>query len=701
MRTVAIAAGFVLAITNVGLSQVRYELVNRVGNADVAQGPVAVPAGADFTIATSANTVSINIWTLNPATDDYGRITITGPDTRTTRVQFGTGGWLGNQLMAFGVGRHLAGITSDRSNIQLNMRIQGDLTGPVQGFDVFHVGVDGAVQGGIVIDDNSVSGRVTVGEIAASGSVVSTSRGLLSLDVGGSGLNTFGTGNLDGLVRVVNGNIADTAIRGDLNGLLEVIGDGQSAATAGSITSSLVVGTQTSPGDLNGTIRVSTVASPTVFPFATDITVFGAVNDDPATPYSIELDQCVLTGTMSLAGPVSDDIFVNSIIGQLVFAKDFDSTLRLVTITDKFGGTPGIRLEKALLPNGRIEVTGISATSVINDGCFDGVVLLNASGTATDGWQGTIAVGEDISQPGTFALEFTQADYNEPRASFTGACGTGFVTDGDGIIATVPFSTYDADSSPVGQTVVPAFAAGLPITVQHYGEVTTSGVGATPEVVFERQLATQDPDTDPWAAVPASEWAASLDPAKPRAVIVTPSVDLLAGWRYRVRPDITTVGTGALVNTNVVGGVADDRSYWFEIELINTCTADIDGDGDVDLDDFSIFIAQFGLTTQPGDPPLSADFDGNGVVDLDDFSIFAAQFERTDCLTPPSAMMARNGSGSPMAFGPSGHPMDEIARHIGFRGYEELEHFLYVIRPADQAIMMEVIDRVIRGEMPR
>ncbi len=67
---------------------------------------------------------------------------------------------------------------------------------------------------------------------------------------------------------------------------------------------------------------------------------------------------------------------------------------------------------------------------------------------------------------------------------------------------------------------------------------------------------------------------------------------------------------------------------------VNVCTADLDGVNGVDLDDFSIFIAQFG--NGPADCMMgcTADLDGVNGVDLDDFSIFIAQFGNTeaDCL---------------------------------------------------------------------
>ncbi len=66
------------------------------------------------------------------------------------------------------------------------------------------------------------------------------------------------------------------------------------------------------------------------------------------------------------------------------------------------------------------------------------------------------------------------------------------------------------------------------------------------------------------------------------------------------------------------------------------CTADLDGNFMVDLDDFSIFIAQFGNTAGDCAMGCTADLDGVNGVDLDDFSIFIAQFGNTAAECDPN-----------------------------------------------------------------
>ncbi len=68
------------------------------------------------------------------------------------------------------------------------------------------------------------------------------------------------------------------------------------------------------------------------------------------------------------------------------------------------------------------------------------------------------------------------------------------------------------------------------------------------------------------------------------------------------------------------------RIYWDDItfEQINPCPADMDGDGFVTGDDFTLFVTWF----EGGD--LRADFDGDGFITGDDFTAFVIAFE-TGC----------------------------------------------------------------------
>ncbi len=64
----------------------------------------------------------------------------------------------------------------------------------------------------------------------------------------------------------------------------------------------------------------------------------------------------------------------------------------------------------------------------------------------------------------------------------------------------------------------------------------------------------------------------------------------------------------------------------------NSCFADFDGDGDVDLGDFGVFGAAFNAMSGDGNYNMSADFDNDGDVDLGDFGVFGSEFNRADCL---------------------------------------------------------------------
>jgi len=67
------------------------------------------------------------------------------------------------------------------------------------------------------------------------------------------------------------------------------------------------------------------------------------------------------------------------------------------------------------------------------------------------------------------------------------------------------------------------------------------------------------------------------------------------------------------------GAVADDNGDGVPDEC-QTCPADIDGDGDADVDDFFAFVVAFAA----GDP--AADVNGDGSIDVDDFFAFVAVF---------------------------------------------------------------------------
>lgn len=58
----------------------------------------------------------------------------------------------------------------------------------------------------------------------------------------------------------------------------------------------------------------------------------------------------------------------------------------------------------------------------------------------------------------------------------------------------------------------------------------------------------------------------------------------------------------------------------------STCSADFDGDFDVDLGDFGVFGTAFGAVTGDANYNPAVDFNSDGSIDLGDFGVFGAQF---------------------------------------------------------------------------
>ena len=98
-----------------------------------------------------------------------------------------------------------------------------------------------------------------------------------------------------------------------------------------------------------------------------------------------------------------------------------------------------------------------------------------------------------------------------------------------------------------------------------------------------------------------------------------PSIVYGAGsWSYNASTTISTLNVTHLSPARIV-------VYW-------RFPSDIDGDGDVDADDFYIFAGAYGTTD--GDPTYNpdADLDGDGDIDPDDFYIFAKDYGKTVCI---------------------------------------------------------------------
>lgn len=86
---------------------------------------------------------------------------------------------------------------------------------------------------------------------------------------------------------------------------------------------------------------------------------------------------------------------------------------------------------------------------------------------------------------------------------------------------------------------------------------------------------------------------------------------------------------------NICG--AEEYVYWefTTADVINTCRADFNDDGFVNLLDFGLLRANYGTSCSPGDPCVG-DANGDSKVNLLDFGILRSEYGRIDCKSPVS-----------------------------------------------------------------
>ncbi len=158
-----------------------------------------------------------------------------------------------------------------------------------------------------------------------------------------------------------------------------------------------------------------------------------------------------------------------------------------------------------------------------------------------------------------------------------------------------------------------------PITVT----VASSGtpVNVTPVAYgYRKKLLTKEPFV---VELPATYDSALTGPGYTYTVLSGPTMATAQGaygGAYRIyKPNIDASGQEDITfRVTTPGGVSNIATITL---IYTTCSADVDGSGFVDLDDFDLFVNLF----EAGDP--AADFDHTGFVDTNDYDAFVVAFE--------------------------------------------------------------------------
>ena len=162
-----------------------------------------------------------------------------------------------------------------------------------------------------------------------------------------------------------------------------------------------------------------------------------------------------------------------------------------------------------------------------------------------------------------------------------------------------------------------------------------------PGVLFAEPNQIVSPGAVPVAPAAPTNFAAAAGDAQVTLSWSNPDNATIVKYQYRhiYALDWKDIpGSGAGTTGHTVTGLTNGTLYAFQVRAVNAggngvaysaqatpvSRCDFNNDGAVDLSDFGLFSAVFGLDSE--DPGFDArmDLDGNGTIDLEDFFLFAA-----------------------------------------------------------------------------
>ena len=162
-----------------------------------------------------------------------------------------------------------------------------------------------------------------------------------------------------------------------------------------------------------------------------------------------------------------------------------------------------------------------------------------------------------------------------------------------------------------------------------------------PGVLFAEPNGIVSPGAVPVAPAAPTNFAGAAGDGQVALSWSNPDNATITKYQYRhiYALDWTDIpGSGAGTTGHTVTGLTNGTLYAFQVRAVNAggngvaysaqatpvSRCDFNNDGAVDLSDFGLFSAVFGLDS--GDPGFDArmDLDGNGTIDLEDFFLFAA-----------------------------------------------------------------------------